>query len=157
MIADRLASIGIELPEPSLPGANYVPFHIEGNLLFVTGQLSQWNGERKYIGKLGREFDLADAQKAARLAALNVVAQARAALGELERVTKVLRVAIYFNSDPDCHDQSQAANGASDLFIDIFGEKGRHTRMAVGVASLPYNVCAEVEATFAINNEWNAQ
>lgn len=148
----RLLSAGIGLPEPSQPGANYVPYHIEGTMLFVTGQLSQWNGERCYIGKLGVEFGLTEAQDAARLAALNVVAQAKAALGSLDRVRKVLRVAVYLNSHPDCHDQSQAANGASDLFLEIFGAAGRHTRMAVGVAALPYNVCAEVEATFAIQN-----
>lgn len=141
----------IELPEPSKPGANYVPYHIEGALLFVTGQLSQWNGERRFIGKLGDPFGLEEAQEAARLAALNVVSQAKAALGSLDRVKTVLRVAVYVNSTPDNHQQSQAANGASDLFIEIFGEAGRHTRMAIGVASLPYNVCAEVEATFALH------
>ena len=152
MIEERLHTLGLELPQPSQPGANYVPYHIEGTLLFVTGQLSQWNGERRYIGKLGAEFTLADAQAAARLGALNVVAQARAALGSLDRVKTVLRVGVYLNSRPDNHEQSQAANGASDVFMEIFGDAGRHTRMAIGVASLPYNACAEVEATFAIHD-----
>ncbi|MEL7114797.1 MAG: RidA family protein [Pseudomonadota bacterium] len=102
------------------------------------------------MGKLGTEFSLEEAQDAARIAALNVVAQAQHALGSLDRVKTVLRVAVYLNSHPDNHQQSQAANGASDLFLEIFGEAGRHTRMAVGVAALPYNVCAEVEAVFAV-------
>jgi len=148
---DRLKALGLTLPEPSRPGANYVPYHIEGTLLFVTGQLSQWNGERRFVGKLGDPFTLEEAQDAARLAALNVVAQAKAALGDLDRVKTVLRVAVYVNSVPTAVQQSQVANGASDLFVDLFGESGRHTRLAVGVAALPYNVCAEVEATFAIH------
>lgn len=150
-IDDRLAALGIELPEPSKPGANYVPFIREGDLLFVTGQLSQWNGERRFIGKLGQEFDLEAGQAAARLAALNVVAQLRVALdGDLDRLRRCVRVAVYVNSDGAFHGQSQVANGASDLFLELFGEAGRHTRMAVGVSALPYNVAAEVEGLFSV-------
>lgn len=151
-VEDRLGRLGIELPEPSMPGANYVPFIREGQILYVTGQLSQWNGERRFIGKVGRDFDLQAGRDAARLAALNVVAQLRAALdGNLDRLKRCLRIAVYVNSDPDFHGQSQVANGASDLFVDIFGDAGRHTRMAVGVAALPYNVAAEVEGTFSVS------
>ncbi len=150
-IEARLAELGIELPEPSAPGANYVPFIREGHLLFITGQLSQWNGERRFIGKVGREFDADEGREAVRLAALNVVAQLREALfGDLDRVTRCVRIAVYVNSDPDFHGHSQAANGASDLFVELFGEAGRHTRMAVGVAALPYNVAAEVEGVFSV-------
>lgn len=148
----RLAELGIDLPEPSSPGANYVPFHIEGGLVFVTGQLAQWNGERRFVGKIGAEFGADDAYAAARLAALNVIAQARvAAGGRLDGIRKVVRLGVYINSTPDFHGQSQAANGASDLMIEIFGDAGRHTRMAIGVAALPYNVAAEVEAVFALH------
>ena len=95
----RLAELGIELPEPSAPGANYVPFVRTGDLVFVTGQLSQWNGERRFIGKLGREFDVEEGQQAARLCALNVIAQLRSALdGDLDRVARCVRIAGFVNS-----------------------------------------------------------
>jgi enamine deaminase RidA (YjgF/YER057c/UK114 family) len=147
----RLASLHIELPQPSAPGANYVSFSRSGNLLFLTGQLSHWNGERRFIGKLGREFDVEQGQQAARLCALNLIAQAREALqGDLDRVVRCLRVAGYVNSEPTFTGQSQVINGASDLFVEVFGEAGRHTRMAVGVAALPYDVAVEVEALFEV-------
>ena len=150
-IEQRMRDLGIELPEPSAPGANYVPFLREGSLLFITGQLSQWNGERRYIGKVGQAFDLDEGRAAARLAALNVLAHLRSALdGDLERVAQCIRLAVYVNSDPTFHGQSQVANGASDLFLEVFGEAGRHTRMAVGVAALPYDVAAEVEGVFSV-------
>jgi enamine deaminase RidA (YjgF/YER057c/UK114 family) len=123
-----------------------------GNLLFITGQLSQWNGERRFVGKLGREFGIAEGQKAARLCALNLIAHLRAALDDdLDRVVRCVRVAGYVNSTPDFTGQSQVINGASDVFVSVFGEAGRHTRMAVGVSALPYDVAVEVEATFEIS------
>jgi enamine deaminase RidA (YjgF/YER057c/UK114 family) len=147
----RLESLGIELPTPSVPGANYVPFLRTGALVFLTGQLSQWNGERRFIGKLGREFGVEQGQQAARLCALNLIAQVRQALdGDLDRVVRCVRVAGYVNSSPDFTAQSQVMNGASDLFVQVFGEAGRHTRMAVGVAALPYDVAVEVEAVFEV-------
>ena len=122
-----------------------------GSLLFVTGQLSQWNGERRYIGKLGREFDIEEGQHAAKLCALNVIAQLRAALdGDLDRVVRCVRIGGFVNSMPDFDGQSQVINGASDTFVDVFGDLGRHTRMAVGVAALPYDVAVEVEGLFEI-------
>ena len=150
-IDDRLRELGIELPTPSAPGANYVPTVRSGNLLFITGQLSQWNGERRFVGKLGREFGVAEGQQAARLCALNLIAHLREALADdLDRVVRCVRVAGYVNSTPDFTDQSQVINGASDVFVSVFGEAGRHTRMAVGVSALPYDVAVEVEATFEI-------
>jgi enamine deaminase RidA (YjgF/YER057c/UK114 family) len=151
-IDDRLRELGIELPTPSAPGANYVPTVRSGNLLFITGQLSQWNGERRFVGKLGREFGIAEGQQAARLCALNLIAHLRAALADdLDRVVRCVRVAGYVNSTPDFTGQSQVINGASDVFVSVFGEAGRHTRMAVGVSALPYDVAVEVEATFEIS------
>lgn len=151
-IDDRLRELGIELPTPSAPGANYVPTVRSGNLLFITGQLSQWNGERRFVGKLGREFGIAEGQQAARLCALNLIAHLRKAVGDdLDRVVRCVRVAGYVNSTPDFTGQSQVINGASDVFVAIFGEAGRHTRMAVGVSALPYDVAVEVEATFEIS------
>jgi enamine deaminase RidA (YjgF/YER057c/UK114 family) len=151
-IDDRLRDLGIELPEASVPGANYVPTVQSGNLLFLTGQLSQWNGERRFVGKLGREFGVAEGQKAAELCALNLIAHLRSALsGDLDRVLRCVRIAGYVNSTPDFTGQSQVVNGASDLFVEVFGDAGRHTRMAVGVSALPYDVAVEVEATFEVS------
>jgi enamine deaminase RidA (YjgF/YER057c/UK114 family) len=147
----RLRELGLELPEPSTPGANYVPFVRSSNLVFLTGQLSQWNGERRFVGKLGREFGVEEGQQAARLCALNLLAHLRAALdGDLERVVRTIRLAGYVNSTPDFTAQSQVMNGASDLFVSLLGEAGRHTRMAVGVSALPYDVAVEVEGTFEV-------
>jgi enamine deaminase RidA (YjgF/YER057c/UK114 family) len=147
----RLRELAIELPEPSRPGANYVPFVRSGSLVFLTGQLSQWNGERRFIGKLGREFGVAEGQQAARLCALNLIAQLGVALeGNLDRVVRCVRVAGYVNAQPEFLEHSQVVNGASDLFVEVFGDKGRHTRMAVGVSGLPYGVAVEVEAVFEV-------
>jgi enamine deaminase RidA (YjgF/YER057c/UK114 family) len=147
----RLKTLGIELPEPSQPGANYVQLVRTGDLLFLTGQLSQWNGERRFVGKLGREFGVEEGQQAARLCALNLLAHLRRALdGDLDRVVRCVRVAGYVNSVPEFVGQSQVINGASDLFVEVFGEAGRHTRMAVGVSALPYDVAVEVEAVFEV-------
>jgi enamine deaminase RidA (YjgF/YER057c/UK114 family) len=150
-IDHRLSELNIDLPEPSKPGANYVPFVQVGSLLFLTGQLAQWNGERRFVGKVGREYDLPEAQQAARLCALNLLAQLRQALsGDLDRVVRCVRLCGYINSTPDFTGQSQAMNGASDLFVDVFGEPGRHTRVAVGVAALPYDVAVEVDGIFEV-------
>jgi len=147
----RLDSLGIELPSPSAPGATYVPFVRAGSLLFLTGQLSQWNGQRKFLGKLGREFDVAQGQQAARLCALNLIAHAKEALeGDLDRVLRWVRIGGYVNSYPEFSAQSQVINGASDLVVEVFGEAGKHTRLAVGVASLPYGVAVEVEALLEV-------
>jgi len=150
-VEERLRTLSIELPQPSKPGANYVPWARSGQLVFLTGQLSQWNGERRFIGKLGREFGVEEGQAAARLCALNLIAHARdAAGGDLDRVARIVRIAGFVNSTPDFVQQSQVVNGASDLFVDVFGDAGRHARMAVGVAALPYDVAVEVEAVLEV-------
>src|SRR3954451_18008665 len=132
--AERLAELGLELPEPAAPGANYVPYVRTGNLVFVTGQLSQWNGERRFVGKVGREFSVEEGEEAARLCALNVIAQLRVALdGDLERLVKCVRLAGDVNSVPEFAGQSQVVNGASDTFVEVLGDAGRHARLAVGV------------------------
>lgn len=146
----HLKDKGIELPSASAPAANYVPFTKTGNLVYVSGQVSQWNGERKFIGKLGKEFEVAEGQQAARLCALNLVAHAKvAAGGDLDRL-RVLRLTGYVNSTPEFTSQPQVVNGASDTMVEIFGDLGRHARSAVGVASLPGGVAVEVEGIFEI-------
>jgi len=148
----RIKALGIELPEPSKPGGSYVPYHFSGNLLILTGQLCHWNGERLFVGKLGADFDIEDGQKAARICALNLLSQLDVALkGQLDRIVRITRLAGYINSVPDFYGQSQVMNGASDLFVEVFGERGRHTRLAVGVSALPYNVAVEVEGVVEVN------
>ena len=151
MLDARLQELGIELPRPSTPGANYVQFVRTGNLLFLTGQLSQWNGERRFVGKLGREFTAEEGREAARLCALNLLAHLRTAIdGDLRRLVRCVRVTGYVNATDDFTGHSQVMNGASDLFVQVLGDAGRHTRMALGTNGLPYGVAVEVEALFEV-------
>ena len=149
-IEQRLRELSIELPQPSKPGANYMTWIRTGPTVFLSGQLCHWNGERRYVGKLGREFRLEEGQAAARLCALNLIAQAKvAADGDLDRV-RWIRVGGFVNSMPDFTGQAQVVNGASDLLVEVFGEAGRHARTSVGVAVLPYDVAVEVEAIIEV-------
>jgi enamine deaminase RidA (YjgF/YER057c/UK114 family) len=148
---EALRSLNLELPSPAKPGANYVPFVRTGSLVFVTGQLAQWNGERRFVGKLGSDFSTEEGREAARLCALNMIAQLGVALGgDMSGLAQCVRLAGYVNSEPTFHGQSQVMDGASDLFVDLFGDAGRHARVAVGVAALPYNVAVEVEGVFEV-------
>jgi enamine deaminase RidA (YjgF/YER057c/UK114 family) len=148
----RLTELGIELPSPPPPRAARIQMaKVAGGFLFVSGQLPSWNGEIRYVGKVGREFDLKAAQDAARLSALNVLAQARNALGgDLDRIAEVVCLRGYVNVAPDFFDISQSVNGASDLMVEVFGPAGAHTRTAIGVAMMPYNAAIEVEAQFLL-------
>lgn len=147
----RLKELNITLPEAPMPAANYVPFVRSGNQLFIAGQIPMEGGKPQFVGKLGREFKIDDGQKAARLCALNVIAQARAALGgDLDKVKRCVRVGGFVNSMPEFGDQPQVINGASDVIVQIFGDAGKHARAAVGVAALPRGVATEVEAIFEV-------
>jgi enamine deaminase RidA (YjgF/YER057c/UK114 family) len=147
----RLRQLGIELPEPGVPLANYVPFAVSGNLVLIAGQLCLWNGERRFVGKLGADISIADGQQAARLCALNILAHLRAACGgDLDRVRRCLRLGGFVNCTSEFTDMPQVVNGASDLMVEVFGDQGRHARAAVGVSSLPAGVAVEVEGTFEI-------
>lgn len=151
-IDQRLAELKIELPTASAPAANYVPTVRTGNLLFVAGQIPMLNGKAEFVGKLGRDFNIEDGRKAARLCALNVIAQVKAALGgDLDRVRRCVRVGGFVNAMPDFNDQPQVVNGASDLLVEVFGEAGKHARAAVGVGSLPRGVAVEIDAVFEVN------
>ncbi len=150
-IDEHLAALQIELPRPSAPGANYVPFVRTGNLIFLTGQLPQWNGERRFGGKVGRDFTAEEGQQAARLCALNVLAQLRAALdGDLDRVVRCVRIGGFVNATPDFLFHARVVNGASDLFVELFGEAGRHARTSVGVSGLPHDAAVEIEGIFEV-------
>jgi len=150
-IEARLKELGIELPQPAAPVANYVPFTTSGNLVFISGQVCQWNGEFRYIGKLGAGIGIADGQAAARLCAVNLLAHLRVACGgDLDRVRRCVQLRGFVNCSPDFTDMPQVINGASDLMVAVFGDIGRHARAAVGMNSLPVGVAVEVEAVFEI-------
>ena len=146
----RLKELGIAVPAAAAPLASYVPTVQTGSLLFVSGQVTLKDGKREFVGKLGRDFSTEQGAQAARLCALNVVAQLKAALGDLDRVRRIVKLTGFVNSQPDFIEQPQVVNGASDLLAEIFGDKGKHARSAVGVASLPGGVACEVEAIVEI-------
>jgi enamine deaminase RidA (YjgF/YER057c/UK114 family) len=151
-IAARLKELALALPDAPAPVANYVPAVRAGSLLHVSGQIPLEGGKPQFIGKLGREFGVEQGQQAARLCALNVLAQAHAALGgDLDRVVRCVRVGGFVNCTPEFTDQPQVVNGASDLFVAVLGDAGRHARAAVGCASLPRGVAVEVEAVFEVS------
>jgi len=147
----RLAELGITLPQATAPIANYVPYTISGNIVVVSGQVSVRDGKPEFVGKLGAGVTVEDGQQAARLCALNVLAQASKALdGDLDRVVRCLRVGGFVNSTPEFTEHPQVVNGASDLLVAVLGDAGRHARAAVGCSSLPRGVAVEVEAIFEV-------
>ena len=152
-IENRLKELGITLPTPVPPVANYVPFTISGNLLAVSGQIcAGLDGKiaERHVGKLGGKVTPEAGKEAARFAAINVVAQVKAALGDLDRVTRCLRLGGFINSTPDFTPLPQVMNGASDFMVEVFGDKGRHARSTIGVANLPLDCAVEVEGLFEI-------
>ncbi|NIA68755.1 RidA family protein [Pelagibius litoralis] len=147
----RLAELGIELPVAAAPVANYVGYVQTGNLVFVSGQVTLKDGSPQYIGKLGDSISVEDGQAAARLCAINIIAQVKAACGgDLDRVQRVVKLGGFVNSTPDFTDQPKVINGASDLMVEVFADKGRHARAAVSAGSLPLGVSVEVEAVVEI-------
>ena len=147
----RLSALGLALPEAPRPAANYVPYLIWGNQLFIAGQVSRAADGDGIKGRLGQDVTIADGQKAAQLACLNLLAQAKAALGSLDRVAQALRVTGFVNAVAEFSDHPQVINGASDLLVAVLGDRGRHTRSAVGVAGLPFGFAVEIDAIFAIS------
>jgi enamine deaminase RidA (YjgF/YER057c/UK114 family) len=148
-IEDRLRARGIELPQAAAPAANYVPYVMEGGLLHIAGQIP-WRADGSLVkGRLGENVDIEGGQAAARLCAIALMAQMKAALGSLDRVTRVVKLGVFVSSTPDFVDQPKVGNGASDLMVDVFGEPGRHARSAVGVAALPLGVPVEIDAIVA--------
>jgi enamine deaminase RidA (YjgF/YER057c/UK114 family) len=150
-IEQKLASMGITLPASVMPAANYVPYTISGNLVFVSGTLPMKDGKPQDIGKLGREFNIEQGQQTARLCGVNILAHLKAACGgDLSRVVRCVRMGIFVASAEGFTDQPKVANGVSDMMVEIFGDAGKHARFAVGVAELPFGVAVEVDATFEI-------
>ena len=153
-LENRLRSLGIELPKPPLPAATYAPFIIANGMLHISGQLPMMGEVLQYSGKVGKEISLEDAQKAAHLCALNILAQVEIACKEsFERINRCVRLGGFINAVEGFSDHSKVMNGASDLMIQVFGNLGRHSRVAVGVSSLPFNACLEIDAIFALEDE----
>lgn len=149
-VETRLESMGITLPPAAAPAANYVPFCRSGNLLFTAGQLPLKDGKLAATGLLGRDLDTAAGKEAARLCAVNILAQAKAATGDLDKIARLVKITVFVASTPDFAEQHLVANGASDLLAEALGERGKHARSAVGMASLPMNAPVEVEAIIEI-------
>ena len=150
-IDSRLAQLGIDLPSPPAPVASYVPYVIAGNIVFISGQVTLAADGLKYVGVVGKDLSLDEGKAAARLCAINVLAQLKAAVnGNLDRVRRCVRLGVFVNAVPEYTQHPEVANGASDLIQEVFGEAGRHARAAVGAGSLPRNVAVEVEAVFEI-------
>lgn len=149
-IEARLRELGITLPEAAMPAANYVPTVETGGQLWIAGQVPVLDGKLQYVGKVGGDVSDDDGVAAARLCGLNILAQAKATLGDLDRVERVIKLVGFVNGAPDFVAFPKIINGASDLMVDVFGENGKHARSAVGAGGLPFNVAVEVEAVLAI-------
>lgn len=150
-IESRLKELGITLPVAAVPVANYVPFTISGNLLHISGQLPMEDGKVAVTGILGRDVDADAGKRAAQLCAINILSQVKAALGgDLGRVRRILKLNGFVASAPDFNGQPQVINGASDLFVGVLGEAGKHARSAVGVSALPLGAAVEIDAVVEI-------
>ena len=149
-IENRLAALGVTLPEAPAPAANYVPFVQVGDIVYVSGQIS--NGPDGFIkGKLGADMDVAAGAAAARTCAISLLAQVKAACGgDLDRLVRVVKLTGFVNAPPEFGDQPKVVNGASDLLVEVLGDKGRHSRSAVSAGGLPFGCAVEVEGIFQI-------
>ena len=147
---EKLADLGLTLPQAPAPAANYVPYVRTGNLLLISGQISQ--GPQGLItGKVGTDLDIAAAQMAAQACALAILAQAKAAVGELSNIRQVVKLTGFVNSTPEFSNQPEVINGASDLFVAVLGAAGRHARAAVSAGALPRNVAVEIDAIIEVS------
>ena len=147
----RLAELGIELPQASTPVASYVPYAVSGNLVFLSGQINIWNGELGPTGKVGVDLTIEQGQAAARVCALNLIAHLKNACdGDLDRMVRAIKLGGFVNCNPDFADQPKVIEGASALFIEVFGDAGRHARTAVCAPSLPFLAPVEVDGIFEI-------
>ena len=150
-VEKKLAEMGVTLPTPTAPVANYVPFVRTGNFMVVSGQIClDADGKLIAKGKLGAEVSIEDGRRAARACAINLLAQIKAGLGDLDKVVRVVRLGGFINAAPGFTEVAQVMNGASDLIVAAFGDKGRHARSTVGVAVLPLNAAVEVEGSFEV-------
>jgi enamine deaminase RidA (YjgF/YER057c/UK114 family) len=145
----RLTELGIELPDAVAPQANYVPYVIAGDFIYISGQIPFVDGKPGPIGRLGENMTVEEGQAAARLCAINIVAQLKSALGgDLGQMSRCVKLGGFVSCTPDFGEQPFVINGASDLMVDVFGDAGRHARFAVGAAALPFGVAVEIDAIF---------
>ena len=151
-IENRLSELGVTLPESAAPAANYVPFVRTGTQLFISGQLPMDTGKIAFTGKLGGGVSVDDGKAAAKACAINLLAQAKAATGDLDKVVRLVKIVGFVNSTAEFTDQPQVINGASDFLVDAMGDAGRHARSAVSAASLPFGAAVEIEAIFEIKD-----
>ncbi|EFO29315.1 endoribonuclease L-PSP [Roseibium sp. TrichSKD4] len=149
-IERRLAELGVTLPKAAAPAANYVPYVQTGNQLFISGQLPMGPDGLAHKGKIGEDASLEDGVAAAKLCAINILAQAKVATGDLEKVARLVKIVGFVNSTSDFTDQPKVINGASDFLGEAMGEKGKHARSAVSAASLPFGATVEIEAIFEL-------
>jgi enamine deaminase RidA (YjgF/YER057c/UK114 family) len=150
-IEARLKELNVTLPTPTAPVANYVPFVVTGNLVFISGQVTLGPDGLKFIGKLGADISLEDGKEAAKLCAVNLLAQLKAACaGDLDRVRRCVRLGVFVNATPDFTQHPEVGNGASDLIVAALGDAGKHSRAATGAGSLPRGVAVEVDGVFEI-------
>ncbi len=145
MIEEKLESIGVKLPKPPTPAGSYVPVIRTGNLLFISGQIPMEDGKVVFAGKVS-DNNLETAQKSAKMCAINILAQIKRELGNLDKVTRIVKLSGFVNSTPNFTQHPKVINPASDLFFEIFGENGKHSRVAVGVACLPLDSMTEIDA-----------
>mgnify|MGYP002065296599 FL=1 len=145
MIDEKIKSLGINLPIPPSPAGSYIPVVRSGNLLYVSGQIPMEDGKVAFTGKVS-DTNIETAQKSARICAINILAQLKKELGDLEKISKIVRISGFVNSVPEFTQQPKVINAASDLLYEIFGECGKHSRIAVGVSSLPLNSMTEIDA-----------
>ena len=145
MIEEKLKALGITLPNPPTPAGSYVPAIKTGNLLFISGQIPMEEGKMVFTGKVTND-NIETAKKSAKMCAINLLAQMKRELGSLDKVTKIIRLSGFVNSDLEFYQHPKIINAASDLFFEIFGDKGKHSRIAVGVACLPLNAMTEIDA-----------
>ena len=150
MIEEKIKSLDITLPNPPTPAGSYIPAVKTGNLLFISGQIPMEDGKVLFTGKVSDD-NLETAQKSARMCAINLLAQMKRELGNLDRVTRIVRLSGFVNSDPDFYQHPKVINAASDLFFEIFGDKGKHARIALGAGSLPLNSMTEIDAIVEIS------
>lgn len=151
MIEQKLEKLGIKLPNPPTPAGSYVPIVRTGNLLYISGQIPMENGKVIFTGKVS-DNNIETAKKSARMCTVNILAQIKKELGNLEKVSKIVRLSGFINSVPEFSQQPKVINSASDLLFEIFGEKGKHARIAVGVTSLPLNSMTEIDAIIEVSD-----
>lgn len=150
-IDDRLKELGVEIPTPAAPVANYLGWVRTGNLVFTAGQVTIKDGEFLHIGKVGAEISVEEAAQAAKLCAINIIAQVKQACdGDLDKVKRIVKLVGFVNGTPEFSGHPQVINGASDFMVEVFGDAGKHARSAVGAGSLPLNIAVEIEAVVEV-------